>query len=85
MRTIKDRYIQYEKAGDQFVGRSVTVIYSLPTEFGVSPVHWYWTDSPMGSKDEMVSLIKDNFVKRMDVYSPTFDILQFLFACVSFN
>ena len=31
MGTIKDRYIQYEKAGDQFVGRSVTGIFVLAT------------------------------------------------------
>ena len=39
MRPIKDQYIHYDKAGDQFVGRSVTGISLLMTEFGVSPVH----------------------------------------------
>ena len=36
---IKDQYIHYEKAGDQFVGQSVTGISSLTTEFGVSTAH----------------------------------------------
>ena len=79
---IKDLYIHYEKAGDQFVGRSVTGISFLTTEFGVSLVHWDWTDSPVGSKYEIVALIEDNFVRRTDVSSPTFDLIQFLFACV---
>ena len=79
---IKDRYIHYEKAGDQFVGRSVTSIYLLTKGFGVSPVHWDWTDSPVGSKYEMVALIEDNFVRRTDVSSPTFEFILFLFAYV---
>ena len=61
---IKDQYIHYEKAGDQFVGRSFTSISSLTTEFGVSPVHQDWADSPVGSKDEILALIKDNFTRR---------------------
>ena len=40
MGPIKDLYIHYEKAGDQFVGRSVTIISLLTIEFGVSPIHW---------------------------------------------
>ena len=42
---IKYWYIHYKKAGDQFVGRSVTGISSLRKYFGMSPVHWDWTDS----------------------------------------
>ena len=48
MGTIKDRYIHYEKAGDQFVGRSVTGISSLSVDFAISPVHWDWTNAPVG-------------------------------------
>ena len=82
---IKDQYIHYEKAGDNFVGRFVTGIYLLTTEFGVSPVHWDFTDSPVGSKYEMVVLIEENFVRKIDVSSPTFDLIKYLFACVCFN
>ena len=53
------------------MGISVTGISSLTTEFVVSPVHWDWTDSPVGSKYEMVALIEDNFVRRIDVSIPT--------------
>ena len=54
-------------------------------EFGVSPVHWDWKDSPVGSKDEMVALIEDNFVRRIDVSSPIFDLIPFLFSYVCFH
>ena len=58
------------------MGRSVTGISLLTTEFGVSLVHWDWTDSPVGSKYEMVDLIEDNFVRRTDVSSPTFELIK---------
>ena len=82
MGPIKDRYIHYEKAGDQFLGCSVTGISDLKTEFGVYLVHWDWIDSHVGSKYEMVVFIEEIIVRRIDVSSPTFNLLQFLFACV---
>ena len=33
----------------------------------------------------MVALVEENFVRRIDVSSPTFEILQFLFAFVCFH
>ena len=60
MVSIKDQYIHYDKVGDHFLGRSITGISFLKTEFLVSPVHWDWKDSHMGSKGEMVELIEYN-------------------------
>ena len=39
----------------------------------------------MGSKDEMVAFIEDNFLRRTDVYIPTFDVIIFLYACLCFH
>ena len=39
----------------------------------------------MGSKYEMVALIEENFVRRIDVSIPTFKLIQFLFACACFH
>ena len=85
MGPIKDIYIHYDKVGDQFMGRSVTSISLLKTKFVVSLVHWDWTDSHVGSKDEIVALIEENFMRRTDVSSPNFEILQFVFACLCFH
>ena len=74
MRPIKDRYIHYEKSGDQFVGRSVTGISSLSKYFGMLPVQWYWTDSPSNLKDKMETIIEENLVRRADVSGSTFDL-----------
>ena len=67
------------------MGRSITGISLLTTEFGISPIHWYWTESPVGPKYEMVALIEENFVRSIDVYSPTFNLLQFLLLQVDQN
>ena len=40
MGNVKDRYIHYEKSGDQFCGRSVTRISYLCKEFAVSPAYF---------------------------------------------
>ena len=67
------------------MGSSVTGISLVTTEFGVSPVHWDWTDSHVGSKYEMAELIEENFVRKTDVASTTLDLINFLFACVCFH
>ena len=85
MGPIKDRYIHYEKLGDQFVGRSVTGISSLSKDFGMSPVHWYWTESHSYLKDKMETLNGDNLVRRIDVSGATFDILKYLFVFICFH
>ena len=82
MGPIKDRYIHYEKLGDQFVGRSVTGISSLSKDFGMSPVHWYCKDSSSYLKDKIETLIEENLVRRIDVSGPTFEIIKYLFACI---
>ena len=64
---------------------SVTGIFLLTTEFRVSPVHWDWTDSHVGSKYEMAELIEENFVRKTDVASTTLELINFLFACVCFH
>ena len=48
-------------------------------------VHLDWKDSHVGSKYEMVALIEENFVRRTDVSSPTFELIPFLFTCVCFH
>ena len=54
MGPVKDRYIHYEKAGDQFVGRCATGISSLSKEFAVSPVYFDFSDKPAGTKEKLM-------------------------------
>ena len=82
---IKDCYIYYEKAGDKFVGRSVTGISSLRKYFVMSQVHWDWTDYPSNLKDRMETLIEKNFSRRIYVSVPTFKTINFLFAYICYH
>ena len=66
------------------MGCYVTGIYLLTTEFGLSPVHCDWTNSPVVSKTEMVALTEDNFVRRTDVSSPNFDLIHFYLHLYAF-
>ena len=85
MGPIKYRYIHYDKSDDQFLGQSVTGISSLRKFFGMSQVHWDWTDSPSTLKDEMAALIEDILVSRTDVSGSTLEQLKTLFACICFH
>jgi len=59
--TIKDRYIHYNKAGDQFCGRCVTGISSLKKEFATSPVYWDFTKSKQMGRIGVKKTLEDYF------------------------
>ena len=46
MGTVKDWYLHYEKAGDQYVGQTVARISALSIEFAVSPAFFDFKDIP---------------------------------------
>ena len=60
MGLVKDRYIHYEKAGDQFFGRSVTGISSLSKEFAILPAYFDFSDAPTDTKKTIDEIIEDN-------------------------
>lgn len=81
MGSVKDRYIHYEKAGDQYVGRTVTGISSMSKDFAVSPPYFDFTDN-----EEMKP-----FLKQV-IYANTFmgdkaieELVTFLFASICFH
>ena len=88
MGQVKDRYIHYEKAGDQFVGRTVTGIPAISSDFAISPVHWDWSglspseESTLKKKlEEVTSGIAD----KDRVTAATFGMLQYLYAAILFH
>ena len=85
MGPMKDRYIHYEKAGDQFVGRCATGISSLTKEFATSLVYWDLSDAPAGTMSIIDASISDNFASLQEVEGRTFKMLQFLFASICFH
>ena len=85
MGPVKDRYIHYEKAGDQFVRKCATGISSLKKEFTTSPVYWDLIDAPNGTVNKIDGFILDNFVTMEQITGKMFDLLQFLFASITYH
>ena len=83
MGNVKDRYIFYKKAGDQFCGRCVTSISSLTKKFAVSPVYWDFTKSGERGKKAVKKTIEELFAKEDEVPSHIFFYLQrFVFILI---
>jgi len=74
--SVKDRYIFYEKAGDQFTGRTVTGISSLSKEFAISPVYWDFSNVENLTAEAAIERhLTDYLVKESDVLPTTFGML----------
>ena len=85
MGNVKDRYIHYEKAGDQFTGRSVTGISSVTKEFTISPVYQDYTDCGEEGKNYVIQTITDLDVNADHIEPPMFELLQYLFASLCYH
>lgn len=85
MGPVKDRYIHYEKAGDQFCGRSATGTSSLLKEFAISPAYFDFTDAPRGSKEMIDKVLEDNLARSDEIRSTLFCLTRFLLASICFH
>ena len=74
---VKDRYIHYEKAGDQFVGIAVTGISLLSKYVGVYPVHFTYKYSPVGYKKDVEDKNFNSLVIKEKVPPTTFVLINF--------
>ena len=64
MGNVKDRYIHYGEAGDQFTGRCCTGISSLTKEFAISPVYFDFTDVGEEGTRAVKEIIEDKFLEQ---------------------
>ena len=85
MGPVKDCYIHYEKARDQFVGRSATGVSSLTKQFALSPVYWELSDEGESASVEVDRQINENLVSMDEVSGETFDMVRYLFASIVFH
>ena len=85
MGPVKDRYVHYEKAGDQFCGRTATSISSLSIEFAVSPAYFDFTDCPEADQNKIDRILTENLVSQDEITPSCFNMLRFLFAAVCYN
>ena len=68
MGPVRERYIHYKKAGDQFVGRTVCGLNSMSTEFGISPCYFDFTGIQEEDRQSTQDSI-DETIKQFDIHS----------------
>ena len=87
MSSISLRYIHYEKAGDEFIERTVTVISSLSKEFAIYPFYFELENSPLGKGydiDSTIGLIPYT-QEYGDAQGPLYLLVRFLFSSILFH
>ena len=85
MGNVKDRYIHYEKAGDQYCGRAVTGISSLTKDFATSPVYWDFSESGETGKKAVKTIIHEKFVEASEVEPHVFELVRYFFAAFCYH
>lgn len=85
MGPVKDRYIHYEKAGDQFVGRSVTCLSSMTKDFACSPPYFDTTDADTGMDDFINNLVDDTLASSGDFTPPMRKIVKMCLATLCYH
>lgn len=85
MGPVKDRYIHYEKAGDQFVGRTVTGISAMIKEFAVSPAYFDFEGSEQNNDDTVNNILKNNLVNGKNMGASTFLMMKSLLAAICYH
>ena len=90
MGNVKDRYIHCEKAGDEFVGRSITGISSLSRHFATSPVYFEPDAVEDGDMYEELdkkveNLISDTLVRKTKTSGATFAMLKYVVANLCYH
>ena len=81
MGTIKDRYLHYEKAGDQYVGRTVAGVSALSLDFAVSPAYFEFDNYDDEKKFEKMM----NDFTGGKVNTNLVHVLKFLYAALVYH
>jgi hypothetical protein len=78
----RDKYIKFENAGDQFLGRCLTGLNSLQKEFSISPPFFNVDDEETASIDRLLRL---HVVGGGQITASLFEVLRMCFASVVFH
>ena len=78
----RDKYIKYENAGDQFLGRTLTGLSSLNKSFSISPPFFNLPDQELGAVD---NLLRNHVVGASNCCVKTFEVLRMCFASVVYH
>ena len=78
----RDKYIKYENAGDQFLGRTLTGLNSLSKEFSISPPFFNVPTQEMSGID---NLIQKHVVGASQCTAKMFEVLRMGFASMVYH
>jgi len=86
---VKERYLQFEKAGDQYLGRVVCGLDVNDVKFAVSPPYFDFDVTDLSAEDgtdeRVFSLLRDYMVGGDYVCASVHRIFYFCFASLSFH
>jgi hypothetical protein len=92
---VKDRYLKYEAAGDQFVGRCAAGLDLLSKDFAISPPHWDFSTTENGEphspeeevqlEQELESFLKERLPNYDNIRKATLNLARVLLATVCYH
>lgn len=79
----RDKYIKYESAGDQFLGRTLACLNSLTQEFSISPPFFHTL--PDAQAEGIDTLLRSHIVGGSRCSSKLFELLRMCFASMIYH
>jgi hypothetical protein len=85
MGSVKERYLQYEKAGDQYLGRVVSGLDVNCVSFAVSPPYFENDGNNDDVSDRVHELVKDYMVEGYSIKGEVLKLLYYCFASLCYH
>jgi len=85
MGLVKERYLQFKKAGDQYLGRVVSGLDINNVSFAISPPYFECGDNPDDLREEIFTLLKNFMVGGGGIRGELFQLLYFCFASLCYH
>jgi hypothetical protein len=87
MGLVKERYLQFEKARDQYLGRVMSGLGINDVSFAISPPYFECGDNEGDMREEIFTLLKEFMVGGHRIRGEIFQLLYFCFVslCHHFN
>lgn len=85
MGSVKERYLQYEKAGDQYLGRVVSGLNVNGVSFAVSPPYFENDGYNDDVREKVYQLLKDYMVEGHSIKGEVLHLLYYCFASLCYH
>lgn len=92
---VKDRYLKYEAAGDQFVGRCAACLDLLSKDFAISPPYWDFSVASDGEshspeeevqlQQELESFLQERLPNYNNIRKATLNLARVLLATICYH